>query len=310
MNCNPCNECNLEFIPIPGPVGPTGPGFGSTGPTGLTGPTGAIGTGPTGQTGPTGITGPTGAIGTGPTGQGSTGPTGITGPTGAIGTGPTGLTGPTGPTGAIGTGPTGLTGPTGPTLSVTGPIAAIDNNGAIITNGQLQLEFADGTHNGIVSTTGQFFSGVKSFNDSIQILNMPLSVQPLYNTPTFFESADSLGGTLPPLLLTGDLGVTYVPVIWDIQKVGRYITISIGDSVDIPLAGAGIIGSPNGSVPPQFAPINPLRRATLIVRNNGLRELGYVTINNLGALTFYTDPNGAGFTGLAGTSDSTFIYNN
>ena len=49
------------------------------------------------------------------------------------------------------------------------PIAATDNNGIIINNStsQINLEFADATHNGIVSTTNQTFTGTKTFATAV-----------------------------------------------------------------------------------------------------------------------------------------------
>ena len=82
-----------------------------------------------------------------------------------------GQTGPTGPTGANGA--NGSTGPTGSAASnytATAAVAATDNNGIIINNTthQIKLEFADATHNGIVSTTTQDFNGVKIFLTEVQ----------------------------------------------------------------------------------------------------------------------------------------------
>lgn len=97
---------------------------------------------------------------------------GTIGPTGPAGaSGPTGLQGPTGYTGAAGiaqTGPTGLDGVTGPTgaagvFVAAAPTVATDQNGIIITPTTLNLEFADSTHNGIVSTSLQAFNGTKQF---------------------------------------------------------------------------------------------------------------------------------------------------
>jgi hypothetical protein len=203
-----------------GPRGITGPtGFqGLTGPTGLqglsgpaglqglTGPTGLQGlTGPTGLqglTGPTGLqglTGPTGLQGlTGPTGlQGLTGPTGLqglTGPTGLQGlTGPTGFTGRTGPTGFTGrTGPTGQQGPTGSNALIT--LAAVGNapnaNAATITGIVLNLQPANITSPGVVTTAPQSFAGTKNFNNGIKtntidaVTNAPLVIGSIAPLPT------------------------------------------------------------------------------------------------------------------------------
>lgn len=49
-------------------------------------------------------------------------------------------------------------------LTIGSPAAATDNNGATITGGTLNMEFADATHNGILSTTSQTISGSKTLN--------------------------------------------------------------------------------------------------------------------------------------------------
>src|SRR5690349_15561272 len=135
MSCKKkCEKNNCCFLPIPGPQGIAG----ATGSTGQTGPAGAV----------ISITGPTGPAGSG------TSATGFTGPTGP--TGQAGLMGFTGATGAIG--PTG-----GANLTVIPPTAPIDNNGIFINTNTVNLEFAAVGFNGIVSATGQSYSGVKSF---------------------------------------------------------------------------------------------------------------------------------------------------
>lgn len=117
----------IDGVTFAGPTGPTGP----TGPAGATGPTG-----PSGPTGPTGSPGPTG-------------PTGLTGPTG--GPGPTGPDGPTGPSGPAGT-------------NTLDPVGSSPNaNAATLAGTVLNLEPADATNPGVVTTDAQTFGGVKTF---------------------------------------------------------------------------------------------------------------------------------------------------
>jgi hypothetical protein len=52
--------------------------------------------------------------------------------------------------------------------SIAAPIAAIDDNGIVFVGAFLHLEFADSTHNGIVSHVAQQFGGNKTFIDGIQ----------------------------------------------------------------------------------------------------------------------------------------------
>jgi hypothetical protein len=81
--------------------------------------------------------------------------------------GTTGITGPFGPTGPIGnTGAIGMNGVTGPTgsinLSVIAPLNAVDNNGILISGGNISTEFATATRPGIVSATTQSVLGDKT----------------------------------------------------------------------------------------------------------------------------------------------------
>lgn len=144
------------------------------GSTGQTGPTGAMGTGATGVTGPTGLMGPTGPT-NGVTGdRGATGPTGLQGATGAIGPtglqGATGQTGPTGIQGATGqTGPTGIRGFTGATgaqaiMTLAAVGASPNANAGLISGSTLTLQPANGSFPGVLSTTNQAISGIKTFN--------------------------------------------------------------------------------------------------------------------------------------------------
>ncbi len=57
----------------------------------------------------------------------------------------------------------------GANYSASAPTAATDNNGIIINNptNQINLEFADATHNGIVSTVAQTFTGTKTFATAV-----------------------------------------------------------------------------------------------------------------------------------------------
>jgi len=54
-------------------------------------------------------------------------------------------------------------------LTVTAPIAPVDNNGIVISGTNVSLEFADLGRPGIVSTQPQVFDGVKTFVDAIRV---------------------------------------------------------------------------------------------------------------------------------------------
>lgn len=166
------NTGNVGATGVQGNTGATG----SIGVTGNTGATGSVGaTGSIGATGVTGLQGATGAVGNtgsvGATGsQGSQGVTGLQGVTGA--TGATGSNGNTGATGAAGSngaqGATGIQGVTGAT-GVIGSLSAIGTNpnanGATLTGSSLNLEPANQSFGGIITTGTQSFAGTKTFGN-------------------------------------------------------------------------------------------------------------------------------------------------
>lgn len=99
---------------------------------------------------------------------------------GSVGaTGARGATGPTGPAGSNGvTGPTGATG-AGGGIATLSAIGAVPNaNGATITGTVINLQPANATFGGVVTTTAQPFAGVKTFNANVTLglsLVMPAS---------------------------------------------------------------------------------------------------------------------------------------
>lgn len=54
-------------------------------------------------------------------------------------------------------------------INVGNPIAPIDNNGMVSSSGTTKLEFADSTHNGILSATTQTIGGNKEFTGNVQV---------------------------------------------------------------------------------------------------------------------------------------------
>lgn len=316
-----------------GKTGPTGvngnaTNTGSTGPIGVTGPTGingaATNTGSTGYTGPTGIngaatntgatgfagqTGPTGPVATGFTGPTGFGVTGFTGQTGPTGPGATGFTGPTGFNGN--TGSTGFTGPTGSVGSVL-PIGNVSNaNGATLTGNTLTLQSANALFGGVISTLQQDIAGIKNFIDGIWISNFssPL-MSSFYNTPSYFIQDQTINGTLPALVVqnTGT-GGTSTNVVWQLQKWGRHVIVSIGNTIIVTIgSGNTTLSSPAGSIPIEYRPLAVPRRSMILITNNGTEQIGFVTINVDGSLVFTTALNGDGFTNTGQVLDSSFTY--
>lgn len=129
------------------------------------------------------------------------GTTGATGPTGAVGTtGPTGANGSVGATGAVGaTGSVGATGATG-SITALDPIGSSpNNNGATLTGTTLNLEPADETHGGVVTTGAQTFAGAKTLTSAVL-------VTPALGTPTSGTLTNCTG--LPTTGVTGYQGYT------------------------------------------------------------------------------------------------------
>lgn len=228
--------------------------------------------------------------------------------------------GPTGSTGATGhTGANGIQGPTGPqgpafTPTVIAPTVASDQNGIQVGSNQLNLEFADASHNGIASTVAQSFTGVKTFISGVAIDNMPAAMIPFYNTTgtngdvTFFNQNDSSIGTLTPIPWNGGGGIDQSA--WNAQKVGRIVTLGIGLSV-VPLAGsaAPLITAAAGSIPPPYVPLHDGNTLPIFLTNNGVRIYGYIQIFANGSITLSLDAASTqGFTGTAGPNYSTVTY--
>lgn len=290
------------------PTGSTGLGFtgprGDAGAKGATGATGFSFTGPTGPsaidlaaTGPTGITGtqgPTGFSFTGPTGPsaidlaatGATGATGMTGPPGFSFTGPTGpsaidlaATGATGVTGARGA--TGSTGHIGPTGSIAGflPVGSSPNaNGAILTNGFIQLQPANTTFPGIVTASSQTFAGTKTFEAGVAYSNadaFPANPAPT----TLMDYYESIEGTVFMNLPVG----VQTPASWTLTRNGAGVTLCMSAWGEAPNAPGQVLS--DQFIParffPQNAPDGSLMQFTTYVSNGDpTKALSTLTINN------------------------------
>lgn len=177
----------------PGPQGVAGAdgAAGATGTQGLTGPQGAAGPqGIAGNVGATGLTGPQGMIGL----QGAAGPQGVVGNDGATGlTGADGAVGPqgvAGPTGAVG--PQGPAGADGVTLGNTLDLA-YDQGGAgagrIVTVDAGEIEFTNGTVNGIALRTSTTNTGVGVMATSVNSANGFSPIQANTNASSTLTSA-------------------------------------------------------------------------------------------------------------------------
>lgn len=171
----------------------------------------------------------------------------------------------------------------------------------------LTLQPASGTFPGGVSILEQFFSGVKCFNNGIRMFNLSDALMsPFYNSPSYFTQEQVTNGTLPLLVLSA--GGASTTVNWHIQKVGRHIHVSIGTSTAVTLTTPNMIGA---TLPADYRPLTVERSAPLYVIENGVRVLGSVRIATTGVMSFFSNAAGTvGFTGVAGTSDTTFTFSN
>jgi hypothetical protein len=102
---------------------------------------------------------------------------------------------------AAGSGATGPTGPAGGgsgSLNIVAPTAASDNNALIYSGGNLNAEFADELHNGILSTVSQNISGDKNYYNNITFqsnLDHSIYALPSTGTGSFLSIYAGAGGT-------------------------------------------------------------------------------------------------------------------
>lgn len=236
----------IDFGSSGGPRGPPGPA-GVQGPTGPTGIQGALG--PTGATGPTGKQGELGLMG-------ATGPTGMPGTIGVNGaTGPTGATGVTGPSGSAGV--AGATGPTGPIgIGVTASylrgsrsssqiVSSSGSNNIIIfnqINNSYSSDISLNTTTGIITLaanrTYRLIAGIPNFSGSRPAFswhNRAVS-ENIGSTINGYGNSDAatngtMGGIAEAILTTS----TSIDIDF---RIIQGSTVSIGGSIDFPVAGS------------------------------------------------------------------------
>jgi hypothetical protein len=202
----------------------------------------------------------------------------------------------------------------GTNYAAVAPIVATDNNSFTINNttNQIAAELADATHNGVVSTATQAFSGIKQFENGVQMLNITApGYSALINTPTYFEQDSRIEGTLNSINLTGNAGVNTYDFPWHLQKCGRIVFMGLGSSGAVVLSAPGaFLTCPAGTIPSTYRPQSVLqRRSPCIMVTNGANTPAYVEIFPNGSMNFAIDAAmTTGFTGVAGTSDCTVTY--
>jgi hypothetical protein len=204
-----------------------------------------------------------------------------------------GMTGNTGQQGS--TGQRGSTGSTGqPGLTSVGPFSQTSTaNAATISSQTLTLYSANATNPGCVNTTGQSFSGVKTFNDGI-IVQPSVSVG-INNVLTLYCQ-----GGLAPATWSGGFSV----VVANLATIllDRVVTFMPGDS--LASSGSNAIATLSPALQPEFWPSTVGRGGGICVMDNGVYKTGYFFVSTSGVVTVGIGRDSSGnllpFTGGAG----------
>ncbi len=196
----------------------------------------------------------------------------IAGATGTTGLGATGMTG-LGATGHTGMGATGNTGQPG--LVSVGPFSTGTNpNAASISSQVLTLYSADPTNPGAVNTTGQTFSGTKTFNDGIIVQpSVTVGVGNIFN--------EYCGKTYSMQAWTGAFSVSQNLAVLRFDKTAM---IAPGYTVST-LGGPGGIGTFSQILPVEFRPGTAGRGGQCPVIDNGTVKTGYFLVSTAGVIT-------------------------
>lgn len=159
------------------------------------------------------------------------------------------------------------------------------NDGILINNpaNTINLEFADDTHNGIVSTVAQNFNGVKGFSQGLiagpLVPSVPGFDNVLINYGWYNMSTVNLSG-----------GITGSFVI-RAQRVGNFVTLLLS-SHTIPISGAGL-ATVTTALPVEFRPLAFPRGGAMPILVFAVYGLGGFEVSTAGVLTI-----GAGWDGL------------
>jgi hypothetical protein len=226
------------------------------------------------------------------------------------------------------------------TLSVSSPIAAIDNNGLSYSGGVLRNEFADATHNGIISTVNQNIGGEKFFADLLTAQNGIDVTAGAITTPTLTANTSintlnliatnaafnsliattvNVGASASNLTFfsndtfisnwVGPWGATVVPATLNLTKINNKVFLSISGITAIPATVVSPIMCA-AVLPLIYIPING-KVGLVPVVNNSANQLGSISISGgTGVLTIYSDLGSTPFAaaGNAGFFDISFMY--
>lgn len=198
------------------------------------------------------------------------------------------------------------------TITIGVPIDATDNNALAYHSGVLQAEFADATHNGIVSTVNQTFSGEKFFANL-------LAAEDGLTTPTLFATTEAFFGggvigisffdnNVSTITWSGPWGATNPTSLINLTIINNKVLMSISGVTAIPATvSSPILGSP--AIPLAYIPTTT-KTFTFIATNNSVNVIGSGIISNAGIITLYSDLAASNFTnsGNAGFFDISFMY--
>lgn len=151
----------------------------------------------------------------------------------------------------------------------------VANDGLVIDNplNTINLEFADATHNGILSTSVQQIAGRKVFNDAIVVGPLTPSVNVFVDLDYF--AYNNIGSVPVTGGVTGNVDMF-------VQRVGKFVTLSFGELTN-PASGAGV-ATVTPALPVEFRPFAD-RGGILPILVYGVYGTGTVRVTPAGVVT-------------------------
>lgn len=173
-----------------------------------------------------------------------------------------------------------LLGTAGSPITIAAPIAATTTNAAIITGTSLQLEIADQTHPGILTTGAQAFSGTKLFMSGTQFLTSGGSA----STLNYYEEATHV--------TIFNLGTEMTaPITFQITRIGRMVNfiLIMGGTTTVAQGAPGAAYVGVTPLPVRFRPAFFVTN-TWEVTNAATLSAGLISINTSGVINIYNSP--------------------
>jgi hypothetical protein len=180
-----------------------------------------------------------------------------------------------------------LLGSAGSPIVMSTPVPAVDANGAIVTGTTLQLELADQTHAGVLSSGAQVLGGLKTFNNGIQLATTGGTPATLND----YEEFDYVS-------VFNNNSEATAAVTFKVTKVGRAITIR---STTSPTSASQVTpAAAFTAVTPLPVRMRPAQACHGFwrVSNGGTFQNGAISIETTGVVNIYNNVNfTTGFTG-------------